>query len=117
MTKGNKTLGEMMKEHRNRLHLTQENIAERIECHPQYYKNLENDKGYPSLPLFCKIIHTLNMSADAYIYQPDDINDIDLQEIIQIFNRCDDYQRSVLLSTGRALLSKETVSQTKETLE
>ena len=117
MTKGNKTLGELMKEHRNRLHLTQEAIAELIECHPQYYKNLENDKGFPSLPLFCKIIRTLNMSADAYIYQIENSNDIDSQEMIQIFNRCDDYQRSVLLTTGRALLSKESVSQTKETLK
>lgn len=40
-----KTLGELMKEHRNRLQLTQEEVAEMIDCHPQYYKNLEMVRG------------------------------------------------------------------------
>ena len=50
-----KTLGELMKEHRIRLHLTQEKVAELIDCHPQYYKNLENGKGNPSISLFSQI--------------------------------------------------------------
>lgn len=37
-----KTLGELMKEHRNRLQLTQEEVAEMIDCHPQYYKKYES---------------------------------------------------------------------------
>lgn len=102
-----KTLGELMKEHRSRLHLTQEEVAELIDCHPQYYKNLENGKGNPSIPLFCKIIRTLNMSADSYITPDNDQTDPDYQEMIQIFNQCDTHQRSVLLATGRALLKKK----------
>lgn len=101
-----KTLGDLMKEHRHRLQLTQEEVAELIDCHPQYYKNLENDKGNPSIPLFCKIMRTLNMSADSYITQDNDKTDPDYQEMIQIFNQCDNYQRSVLLATGRALVKK-----------
>ena len=99
-----KTLGELMKVHRSRLQLTQEQAAELIDCHPQYYKNLENGKGNPSLPLFCKIMRALNMSADAYITPNNDQSTPDYQEMIQIFNRCDTYQRSVLLATGRALV-------------
>ena len=101
-----KTLGELMKEHRNRLQLTQEEVAEMIDCHPQYYKNLENDKGNPSISLFCKIMRVLNMSADSYITPNNDQADPDYQEMIQIFNQCDTYQRSVLLATGRALIMK-----------
>ena len=99
-----KSLGELMKEQRLRLQLTQEKVAELIDCHPQYYKNLENGKGTPSFPLFCKIMRTLNLSADAYITPNNDKTDPDYQEMIQIFNQCDEYQRSVLLATGRALL-------------
>jgi len=44
MANATKTLSELMKEHQNRLQLTQEEIAELIDCHPQYYKNPENDK-------------------------------------------------------------------------
>ena len=35
------TLGEIIKEERIAQRFTQEEIAERIGCHPQYYKNLE----------------------------------------------------------------------------
>ena len=38
------TLGQIMKKARLDQRFTQEEIAERIGCHPQYYKNLENDK-------------------------------------------------------------------------
>ena len=101
-----KSLGELMKEHRTRLHLTQEKVAELLDCHPQYYKNLENGKGNPSISLFCKIIRTLNISADAYIIQNTDQTNPDYQEMIQIFNQCNSYQRSVLLAAGRALIMK-----------
>lgn len=111
-----KTLGELMKEHRNRLQLTQEQVAELIDCHPQYYKNLENGKGNPSIPLFCKIMRALNMSADSYITPNNDQNDPDYQEMIQIFNQCDTYQRSVLLATGRALVMNNPVKNDTEHL-
>ena len=45
------TLGQIMKKARLEQRFTQEEIAERIGCHPQYYKNLENDKGTPSIPV------------------------------------------------------------------
>lgn len=116
MANTTKTLGELMKEHRNRLQLTQEEVAELIDFHPQYYKNLENDKGNPSVPLFCKIVRALNMSADAYITPNSDQTDPDYQEMIQIFNQCDTYQRSVLLATGRALVKKKPIENNTENI-
>ena len=108
------SLGDLMKEQRIRLHLTQEKVAELIDCHPQYYKNLENGKGTPSLPLFCKIIRTLNLSADSYITPNNDQTDPDYQEMLQIFNQSDNYQRSVLLATGRALLLNQSEKKESE---
>ena len=115
MANTTKNLGELMKEHRNRLQLTQEQVAELIDCHPQYYKNLENGKGHPSLPLFCKIMRALNMSADAYITPNNDQSTPDYQEMIQIFNQCDTYQRSVLLATGRALVINNSIKNNTNT--
>ena len=57
------TLGEIIKEERIAQRFTQEEIAERIGCHPQYYKNLENDKATPSLRMYKKIMRTLNISS------------------------------------------------------
>lgn len=116
MANTTKTLGELMKEHRNRLQLTQEQVAELIDCHPQYYKNLENGKVNPSIPLFCKIMRALNMSADSYITPNNDQSDPDYQEMIQIFNQCDTYQRSVLLATGRALIMNAPIKKDTENI-
>ena len=43
-------LGELIKKTRIERRLTQEEVAELVGYHPQYYKNLENGKGMPSVP-------------------------------------------------------------------
>lgn len=98
------TLGQIMKKARLEQRFTQEEIAERIGCHPQYYKNLENDKGTPSIQLFCTIMRTLNISADSYVYPNQNINDPCYQKIIQLLSQCSQYQLSVLLATAEALV-------------
>ena len=54
-------LGELIKKTRLERRLTQEEVAEMIGCHSQYYKNLENGKGMPSVPMFCKIMKALQV--------------------------------------------------------
>lgn len=98
------TLGQIMKKARLEQRLTQEEIAERIGCHPQYYKNLENDKGTPSIQLFCTIMRTLNISADSYVYPNQNANNPCYQKIIQLLEQCSQYQLSVLLATAEALV-------------
>ena len=56
------TLGQIMKKARLEQRFTQEEIAERIGCHPQYYKNLEN------IPSQGRLFHEPGrfLSADAF---------------------------------------------------
>mgnify|MGYP002774719970 CR=1 FL=1 len=61
------TLGEIIKGERLAQRFTQEEMAERIGCHPQYYKNLENDKATPSVRMYKKIMRTLNISSAQQI--------------------------------------------------
>lgn len=97
-------LGELIKKARLDKRLTQEKVAELIDCHTQYYKNLENGIGMPSLPMFCKIMRTLNISADDYVY-PAQNNELPVyKSLLQIINQCDEYKLSVLLATAEALL-------------
>lgn len=98
------TLGQIMKKARLEQRLTQEEIAERIGCHPQYYKNLENDKGTPSIQLFCTIMRTLNISADSYVYPNQNTNNPYYQKITQLLGQFSQYQLSVLLATAEALV-------------
>ncbi|MCI9610419.1 MAG: helix-turn-helix transcriptional regulator [Eubacterium sp.] len=61
-------LGELIKKTRLERQLTQEQVAEMIGCHSQYYKNLENGKEMPSVPMFCKIMRALHISSDEYVW-------------------------------------------------
>ena len=61
-------LGELIKKTRLERQLTQEQVAEKIGCHSQYYKNLENGKEMPSVPMFCKIMRALHISSDEYVW-------------------------------------------------
>lgn len=97
-------LGELMKKTRLERRLTQEEVAEMIGCHSQYYKNLENSKGMPSIPLLCKIMHALNISANDYVY-PNQNKGNPVYESLQILlSQCSEYHLSVLLATAEALL-------------
>lgn len=98
--------GELIKKVRLDKRLTQEEVAERINCHPQYYKNLENGKGMPSIQVFCKIMRILNISADSYVYPNRNQNSPIYQEIVQLMGNFGDYELSVLLATAEALSNK-----------
>lgn len=100
-------LGEMFKKARLKLKLTQEEVAELIDCHPQYYKNLENGKGMPSIQLFCTIVRTLKISADDYVYPNHNKENPVYQELLHLSGQCNDYQLSVLLATANALLGND----------
>lgn len=97
-------LGELIKKRRLERKLTQEQTAELIGCNTQYYKNLENGCGMPSVPMFCRIMRALNISADDYIY-PNKNNGLPVyQSLLHLLSQCDKHQLSVLHATAEALL-------------
>jgi len=100
-------LGELIKKRRLERKLTQEQTAELIGCNTQYYKNLENGCGMPSVPMFCRIMRALNISADDYIY-PNNNNGLPVyQSLLHLLSQCDKHQLSVLHATAEALLRED----------
>ena len=97
-------LGELIKKTRLERRLTQEKVAELVDCHTQYYKNLENGIGMPSVPMFCKIMRVLNISADDYVYPNQNIELPVYKSLLHLINQCDEYKLSVLLATADGLL-------------
>lgn len=98
--------GELIKKKRIERRLTQEEVAELVGCHPQYYKNLENGKGMPSLSMFCKIMWALHLSADEYVWPDQYLDNPIYKSLLNLLSRCDEYMLSVLLATTEALLTK-----------
>lgn len=107
MRKIDPLFGELIKKRRLEKHFSQEEVAERIDCHPQYYKNLENGKGMPSIQVFCKIVHVLDMSADSYVYPNKNQGNPIYQNVIRLMSQFDDYQLSVILATAEALANSD----------
>lgn len=109
-------LGELMKRTRMERRLTQEEVAELIDCHPQYYKNLENGKGMPSVPMYCKIMRVLNISSDDYVYPNQNREHPVYKSLMLLLSQCDEYKLSVLLATAEALLkdSPDTENHNRE---
>lgn len=104
MSFSNNRLGMFIRNGRLDLKLTQEQLAEKLDCNLSYLGNIERGKNIPSLKLFCSIMRTLNLSADEFIYpkyHPD--NDSGLQ-LIQLLSQCTPREQQILLENARTLL-------------
>ena len=97
-------LGELIKKTRIERKLTQEQTDELVGCNTQYYKNLENGCEMPSVPMFCRIMRALNISADDYIYPNKNRSLPVYQSLLHLLSQCNEHQLSVLLATAEALL-------------
>lgn len=97
-------IGTIIKKGRMDLHLTQEELAEKLDISYPYLRDLERHKGTPSLALFCRIMRTLNLSADDYIFSRENQNSDTYQKLLRLLSDCDESQLKVLLATATALL-------------
>ena len=60
-------LGDMIRSYREKLGLTQEEMAERLQVNLTHYGNIERAACNPSFSLFLRIAKELNLSVDAYL--------------------------------------------------
>ena len=58
------TMGDRIKEARKKNHLTQEQLAERVDVSLEYISQIERGLKMPSMQLFIKLIEVLDASAD-----------------------------------------------------
>ena len=69
MAQTDRRLGDMIRDCREKLGLTQEEAAEKLQVNLTHYGNIERAVCNPSLPLFLRIVKELNLSVDAYFPQ------------------------------------------------
>lgn len=61
-------VGNRLKQHRNRLKITNELLAEKIEVTPRYLQDVEKGKVGLSLTTLANISRVLNISADSLLF-------------------------------------------------
>ena len=96
MAQTDSRLGDMIRDCREKLGLTQEEAAEKL-----HYGNIERAVCNPSLPLFLRIAKELNLSVDAYIFSSKDDT---TSEITRLLSKCSQRERQIILENILTLL-------------
>ena len=84
--------------------MTQEQLAEKLNCNLSYLGNIERGKNTPSLKMFCKIVQTLNLSADDFIYPGHRSGSDSCLQLVQLLSQCTPREQLILLENARTLL-------------
>ena len=100
----NNKLGNFIRNERQDLKLTQEQLAEKLNCNLSYLGNIERGKNIPSLRLFCRIILVLNLSADAFIRPKQNTENSSYLQLIRLLPLCTPKELNILLENTRTLL-------------
>lgn len=104
MSFSNNRLGMFIRNGRLDLNLTQEQLAEKLNCNLSYLGNIERGKNTPSLKMFCKIMQILNLSADEFIYPKHHSESNPGLQLIQLLSQCTLREQKILLENARTLL-------------
>ena len=100
------SFGSAVKKARLLKHLTQEQLAEKIDVTTMHMKQLESERRNPSMEVLYRLIDTLDLSIDSLFKDHDD----ELQELrskISIsLGRCDTHDLQVAYATIEAILNK-----------
>ena len=100
----NNRLGKFIRNGRLDLNLTQEQLAEKLNCNLSYLGTVERGKNIPSLKLFCRIILILNLSADAFIRPKQNTENSTYLQLIRLLPQCTPKELKILLENARTLL-------------
>ena len=97
-------IGSRIKEARERAHLTQEELAEKVDISPTQMSVIERGVKTPKLDTFVKIVKALNLSADALLLDGmDQVNDSIVAELSVRLGRLTDENQNRILNAIRAL--------------
>ena len=97
-------IGGRIKEARERAHLTQEELAEKVDISPTHMSVIERGVKTPKLDTFVKIVKALNLSADALLLDGmDQVNDSIVAELSVRLGRLTDENQNRILNAIRAL--------------
>lgn len=92
------TLGKRIKTVRKRRGLSQQDLAEQINCAPSYISYIETGVRCMSLPFFIDLANELNVSADELLQ--DSLHNtivVSNHDFSKLLNDCSEYERRILL--------------------
>ena len=100
----NKRLGDVVKQERLKLNLSQNALAEQAKVSLRTVSDIETYNGNPRLDTLYALANYLHISIDAIFSDKKSNMDSTMQQIIAELNSCPEEQKQLALSTLRRLL-------------
>ena len=98
------TLGNVIKDARQRSNLTMEELAERVQVTPRYLYRIENEGKKPSYEILFALIRELSISHDLIFYPVKQTENSEMEDLIHQLYNCDARSLEVIKATAAALI-------------
>ena len=101
----NQAIGERIREERERMRLTRETLAEKLDLSPLYIGQLERGERKMSLDTLVKISDRLHIPTDYLIYGSAIDHEIEISRIIALLNKCSKNELSLVENIIKLILA------------
>lgn len=99
------SLGDIIKEARQKANLKNEELAERLGISVRYLYRIENEDKKPSFDILYNLIRELSISPDTIFYPENASSDAEVEDLIRRLYKCDDRSIEVIKATANALIN------------
>lgn len=96
-------LGAQLRRARNNQNLSQDRLAEITGLSSRYIAKIEKGEVNPSFEVLSTLKKALSISFDAMLNPPDEQVEADIQEIAELYRRCPEPGRRLILVAIRAV--------------
>ncbi|SCH33597.1 HTH-type transcriptional regulator immR [uncultured Ruminococcus sp.] len=96
-------LGHILKQARQKMGYTREQLSERVGISLRYLTAIENEQKRPSYDVLYRLLHNLGLSADSIFY-PEKESDTEEKQLLRLLQQCSERDRKIVKSVIDALL-------------
>ena len=108
MQKQPETLGEIIKEAREKSDLTVEELTMRIGISERYLYRIENEGKVPKFDVLKKLVRELAIDANSIFYPEKPSKDSEVEDLVRTLYSCDDRSMKIVKATAKAALESQT---------
>lgn len=98
------TLGDIIKNAREKAGITIEALANKVDITERYLYRIENENKKPSYDVLYKLIRELSISPDLIFYPEKPSKDSEVENLLRMLSDCDERSLEVVKATAKALI-------------
>lgn len=99
------TLGDIIKNAREKSGITIESLANKVEITERYLYRIENENKKPSFEVLYRLVRELSISPDLIFYPEKPTKDSEVENLLRMLSDCDERSLQVIKATAKALIN------------